>query len=255
MVKRKPLDSIEFPANPFVALADLLIVLLLIVLLALLHQSVSSSRLIERMAVADLQNQLFAAHQGKADSAQTDPTLRKAFENGDCKLAWVDGDLQRFRISGALLFDPYSHELRSPYGSRRAVAVLAAFGQVLAKQQGNLKDPGSGLFKRIIVQGNTDASEGTDAQQWALSMARAQAVVDVLQTEAGLSPLLIEASGRGHWDPAEFSASAKTQRQRREVAARNRRIDIIIVYSGHRAMQYLSDNMGAPPAAGPQNLP
>jgi len=241
MVKHKLLDSIEFPANPFVALADLMIVLLLIVLLALLHQSVSSSRLIERMAVADLQTQLFAAQQGKTASSQTNPILQKAFQKGDCKLAWVDGDLQRFRISGALLFDPNSHELRSRSGEDKARAVLLAFGQVLAKQQGDLQDPGSGLFKRIVVQGNTDVTEGTDAQQWSLSLARAQTVVNILQKEAHISPMLIEASGRSHWDPAEFTGSAKTDQQRREIADHNRRIDIVIVYSGRRAMQYISE--------------
>lgn len=234
-VKRRNADAIEFPANPFVALADFVIVLLLVMILAVLHQSVSCSRLIERMAVAELQQRLLGMCGASDAGLPADSALRSAYNNGDMKQTWVDGDLQRFWLKSTLFFGSGETSIRSQH----ARDILKGFGSLLKQHQGDLRYPGTGLYKRIIVQGNADRSEGKDIEVWSLSLQRARSAASILQEEANLSPLLIEASGRGCWDPAVPVEPGMTRTQRQEAAVANRRLEIVIVYSGHRAMQYV----------------
>lgn len=232
--------AITFPANPFVALADLAIALVLILVLAVLHESVSSNRLIERVAVHAVERKLVAE---TADDNASSPgrVLARATKNGEFRQLWIDGDLQRFRIHGPLCFGPRSNILRPAAGGQVGVkSILAAFGRVLSRHEGNLRDPGSGLFKRIIVEGNADPSEGDDAARWKLSLARAQAVVAVLERDGHLSPEVIEASGRGSWDPAVVVQAGMSPQQRTAAAAANRRIELVLAYSGVRAEQFLT---------------
>ena len=234
-MKRRKLEFIEFPANPFVALTDFLVVLILILILAILHQTVSSSRLIERMAISQLQQQLLSEMSTPSPEIAKDPILNDAYDKGQIKQTWVDGDLQRFRLQGNLFFTPSSTTI----DSLRARQIVVALGQVLVSHQGNLSDPGSGLYKRIIVEGHADRSEGTDPQVWSLSLERARQGATLLQQTAGLSPLLIEASGRGCWDNNAEVTQSMSAKQMADVRADNRRLEIVVVFSGERSMQYL----------------
>lgn len=234
-MKRRLSEVIEFPANPFVALTDFLVVLILILILAILHQTVSSSRLIERMAISQLQQQLLTEISTQASGSSKTAILNKAYHQGQIKQTWVDGDLQRFRLQGKIFFD----HGKATLSSAQAKQILTAFGEILRSHEGNLNDPGSGLYKRIIVEGHADRSEGDNGQVWSLSLERASQGTSVLQQAAGLSPLLIEASGRGCWDNNTIVTHSMTPQQASDVTADNRRLEIVIVFSGERSMEYL----------------
>lgn len=226
-------DVIDFPANPFVALSDFVVVLLIILILALLHQSISSSRMIERMAVADLQQRLQAECTSSNKEIAADPVLRKAYQEGLIEQTYIDGDLQRFWFSGELFYEPGSARIKS----QQAEQILTAFGKVLARHQGNPKYPGSGLYKRIIVEGHGDVSEGSGSEVWSLSLQRASHAVYLLQAKAGVSPRLLEASGRGSW----FPSSKKIAGNIISGTSINSRIELVIIYSGQRAMDFLQN--------------
>src|SRR3989304_979024 len=69
MSARSDREVIEFPANPFVAFTDFLIVVLLILVLAMVHQLASSRNLVSRAAIfegGDILRQ--SVNQGIADA-------------------------------------------------------------------------------------------------------------------------------------------------------------------------------------------
>jgi hypothetical protein len=233
-MRRARHEIIEFPANPFVALADFLIVLLLVLVLAVLHQSVSSNRLIARMAVDDLQKLLLSRCRGADSGFRTDPVLRRAFDTKLVAETYRDGDLQRFWFDSRLLYPRASTDGRGPTAAKpEGGRILAAFGSVLRQHQGNPSDPNTRPFKRIIVEGHADRSEGDDAQVWALSLARAGAAVRLLVERSGIHPMLVEASGRGCWERPNPRYGGGSS------AARSRRLEIVVVYSDKRALEYL----------------
>jgi hypothetical protein len=244
MRRRTPTEAIDFPANPFVALSDFTMVVLLLVVLGFVYQSVSSNRLFERLAVTNLQSRLQTELSGKgADAASRSAAcqqLFRGFANNTVvgKATDTDGDLQRFRIDGATLYRntadplPPRYEL-TPEGRQ----MLTGFGEILRNHQGDTAKPGTGLFKRIQIQGNADRSEGDDNAVWLLSLARAREAAQILQNEGGVSPLLIEATGRGCWDPRRLPGQTRNNGSE-ERAAQNRRLEIVIIYSAVRAAQY-----------------
>ncbi|HLY64118.1 MAG TPA: hypothetical protein VKU60_01190, partial [Chloroflexota bacterium] len=160
-------DVIEFPANPFVALADFVVVLLVILVLAIVEQNITNSSLVARASVASLQKEINATVRKIAP-----PDLASGIVERK-----VDGDLQRFRIDGANAFDPDSAILKP-----RGRALLIRFGQMLAECQGNpYRDDRP--FKRIIVEGHADMAEmgGQEDAVWRLSSERALAAISVLR--------------------------------------------------------------------------
>lgn len=223
-------EAITFPANPFVALADFIMVLMVILILSIVHQSLSSSSLLERAAV---------------DSAQQE--LRQHIETRIGKSSGltqthVDGDLQRFLISGHLSFRHNSAEMLP-----ESVQLLHQFGDEIAAQQGTLQADNSRPFKRIIVEGHADAATEKNAQGglWGLSMRRAQAAVMILEQECHIYPKLLEASGRGGSIPLQRSPEQSAA----DAAEANHRLQLIIVYSGKVSMTYLMDSgKTAPPS-------
>jgi len=228
-------EAIDFPANPFVVLADFLIVLLIILILSVLQQSMASSGMTKRMAVASLQEQL------KQECMQPPPeaqSLRKAYGKEFWQY-WVDGDLQRFRFRGDVCFNGRAVST-IPINSR-GWQIFTFFGRLLKSRQGDTKHPGHGLYKRVIVEGHVDVSEADDEHAMSVSLARAQSVVQILRG-AGVNPALLEASGRGGWDPASLPSKEKTPHQ---AHLDNRRIDIVIVYSGENALTYLNSEREA----------
>ncbi len=68
---------------------------------------------------------------------------------------------------------------------------------------------------RLTVKGHTD-DEGSDAQNQALSLKRAQAIVDYL-IEKGVDPAQLQAVGMGPNQPVESNASSNGQYQNRRV--------------------------------------
>ena len=217
-------EAIDFVANPFVAVADFLMLLVIVLTLAILQQSVASSRLMERMAILELQQTLLK----QMSDVHQKPSLRNAYSRGSIRQTWIDGDLQRFWLDGNLLF---RKDNTTVIDSHRGAPVLAAIGSMLKRYQGNLNDPGSGMFKRVIIEGHAARGAGDDARVWTLSLERARAALAVIQSQGGLSPKLLEASGRGCWVSPEIDRTG--------AATSADRIEIVIIYSGNRAMQYL----------------
>ena len=227
-------DSIEFPANPFIAFVDFTIVLSLVLIVTIVHQSLSSSSLIERAAIANTQRELNQQVKQMPEVASNgsggrEPSLQETA---------IDGDLQRFRLKGALSFSPNSDQL-TPQGR----AVLIAFGRQLAARQGNPFDNKTHSFKRIIASGHASPSEGNESRVWELSLRRAQAAIDVLRQQCGIHPSLLEASGRGAYEPALNEGEASPA----QVSEANRRLEIVVVYSGDIALHYLQGRNASAP--------
>jgi len=209
---KQTFDGIDFPANPFVVLVDFLLLFVLVLLLSVLQQSVASSQWIERMAVSDLQKRL-------ENEVKSHPNLSKLVLK-----TWTDGDLQRFWLDGKLLFaTPHSIIVDSPEGMAR----LSEIGSIFKKYQGNPLDPGSGLYKRIIIEGHSSISEGSTEHTWALSLQRANSALNILQGHSGLAPQLLEASGRGCWLKPYIQSGWAV------------RIEIVVAYSGGRSMKFM----------------
>jgi len=224
--------EIEFPANPFVALADFLIILLLVMILAVVHQSLGANKVIERTAVSDLQDRLVRSCWSSNGSVCRSPLLRNAHARGEFDETYRDGDLQRFWFKESLFFSTKSSEVQTERGRR----LLAEFGRILANSQGDPTSPETRPFKRVIVEGHADRSEGSPEEIWSLSLARANQAVVLLYAKSKLSPSLIEASGRGCWEPARGSVRAVPA-----VASKlNKRLEIVVVYAGRQSVDHIN---------------
>jgi flagellar motor protein MotB len=219
-------DVIEFPANPFVALADFVIVLLIILVLTIVEQSITNSSLIARASVAGLQKEINSAVRQIAP-----PNLAHGIVERE-----VDGDLQRFRIDGANAFAPDSAVLKP-----RGRALLIRFGEMLAARQGNPYRE-ERPFKRITIEGHADPAEmgGEEDAVWRLSEERAACALSVLRHETSLHPTLMEASGHGQYDPVMNRGDAPLPIVERS----NRSLEVIVVYSGDIAIRYLQGRRG-----------
>jgi flagellar motor protein MotB len=202
-------EAIAFPANPFVALADFLILIILVLVLVLVQQSLISTGMLKRMAVEKEKQQLRAALKVGATGTVG---IRQYYS---------DGDLQRFRIGGATCFDGGSAALKPA-----ARAALARFGRLLMQRHGDDAAPGYGLFKRVEVHGNVDRGECPPDKTWGLSLRRAEAAARALM-HGGLVSKVLVVSGRAEHDRAKAGRSPE-----------NRRVDIVIVYSAQRVMEY-----------------
>lgn len=224
--------DIEFPANPFVVLADFLIMLLLVVVLAVVHQSLGTNKVIERTAVSVLQDQLNGRLWSADNRVCKSGMLRAFHERGQLVETYRDGDLQRFWFGYPVVFARGSGKLETQQGQR----LLQEFGRVLASSQGNPRYPETRPFKRIIVEGHADRSEGSNEATWAISLARANQATLLLCKGTRLSPELVEASGRGCWVPVRRIAGNSG----RSLAEANRRIEIIVVYAGRQSVDHIN---------------
>jgi len=224
--------EIEFPANPFVALADFLIILLLVMILAVIHQSLGANKVIERTAVSTLQEKLRNKCWSNNDRLCMSKILRDAHKRGEFKETYRDGDLQRFWFKQSLFFTSGTYTI----GTERGKKLLIEFGRILAKSQGDAKNPQTRPFKRVIVEGHADRSEGTPEALWSLSSARANQAVILLYSKSHLAPNHIEASGRGAWEPAKGARSVSPQ-----IASQlNKRLEIVVVYSGRQSVDHIN---------------
>ncbi|MFT7518339.1 MAG: chemotaxis protein MotB [Kiritimatiellia bacterium] len=104
----------------------------------------------------------------------------------------------------------------------------------------HLRDVGLALRDqnvRIRVEGHTDA-EGTEAENWRLSLLRALTVTDALHTDGGVPVTRLEARGMGPFSPiATYSPDQ----------ARNRRIELVLVgddVPAREAMTELKQRLG-----------
>jgi chemotaxis protein MotB len=124
-----------------------------------------------------------------------------------------DGSNQHYTFADRILFESGQSTLTD-----EGKEVLKSIGGVLEAQVG--------AFSRIQIEGHTDDRKihGSESGNWELSSARATAVVRFLQDASELKPELLSATGYSQYRPVDTNDS-ETGR------ARNRRIEIVLVYS------------------------
>lgn len=124
-----------------------------------------------------------------------------------------DGNLQKYTFADRVLFASGQAKL-SPLGEE----LLDLIGRAFKQQVGS--------FSKIQIEGHTDDQPIRVGfpSNWELSSARATSVVRFLQDRAGLDPSLLSATGYSQYHPVESHDSD-------EARARNRRIEVVVVYS------------------------
>jgi chemotaxis protein MotB len=124
-----------------------------------------------------------------------------------------DGNLQRYTFADWILFDTGKADLK-PSG----VTVLGAIGQAFQEHVGT--------FVQIQIEGHTDDRpiKFPFPSNWELSSARATSVVRFLEEQTGLDPALLSATGYAQYHPVDTQPND-------EGRARNRRIELVVVYS------------------------
>ena len=232
-MKPKYRGDLEFPANPFVALADFLFVVMIVLILAVVHQSVATNKAVERLAVDAHQKHMRDSFWSPNDKVCRSSVLRDAYNKGIFGEIYRDGDLQRFWFDPRLFYT----ERSSVVPTSRGMQLIDEFGRVLAASQGNPSDPKSRPYKRVIIEGHADKYEGSVDVVWGLSIARANRAVIRLHTITGLSPNLLEASGRGAWEP---QLGKLTDGRPVPQGQMNRRIEIVLVYAGPQSVDYIN---------------
>jgi chemotaxis protein MotB len=128
-----------------------------------------------------------------------------------------DGNLLRLTFSTEVLFDSAQAALKNE-GQR----ILGPVGKVLKEK--------SNSFLNIQVEGHTDTRPIYTSEfksNWELSSARATTVVRFLQEKSGLPPLKLSATGYSEYRPVDTGSTE-------EALARNRRIELVVVYSLHQ---------------------
>lgn len=252
-MKRPRKDAIDFSANPFVAFADFIMVTVVVVTLGFLSQVIFNKQVRERQAVTRLQTFLQTkVAEAEQDMAQTQKTT-------DPKHPLVArirpkepvGDLQRFSFDGSIMYTPGDNSTTLTEEGRK---LITEFGNVLHKYEGDKDHPGEGLFKRLSVQGNCapqenpnkrpgDPGDPGDVEQWRISQARSLQAAIILHKDCKINPQLIEATGRGAWDKStiqQLPGSASPE-EKRMARLKDRRLDIVIFYSGPLAVTYEKD--------------
>ena len=215
-------EAISFHANPFVALADFLVVLLLVLIIAYLAQNLSSSSLAQRAAVVTVQKDINVRI--VTGLRQAPPLPADTFQE-----VYADGDLQRFQLRGDLAFDPKKSVLKA-----EGKEALSRFAAQIVRLPTNPR-----AYKRIVLLGHADVTEGGSGRngevvRWDLSQQRAREALLFLREHTGINTSLLEVSCIGSNEPA-VNPDAVTPHG---IPAANRRLDVIIVYSGAVAHSY-----------------
>ena len=144
----------------------------------------------------------------------------------------VDGNLQSFTFSDRILFETAKAELQ-PLGR----TTLTDVGRLLLQrytegekgqwQRVTAAEGGEILYQSVQINGHTDNVPIETLQfpsNWELSSARAIAVLRLFVDELQMNPLTLRATGYGKYHPVASNANE-------EGRAKNRRIEIILVYS------------------------
>ncbi len=129
-----------------------------------------------------------------------------------------DGSLQKYTFADRVLFDSGRATLKES-----GAEILQAIGRVFKEQVGS--------FSKIQIEGHTDDQpiKVGFPSNWELSSARATSVVRFLQDVSGLDPRLLSATGYSQYHPIDENAAEAGR-------LRNRRIEIVVVYSVQRAL-------------------
>lgn len=203
--------------NIWPAFTDVSIAMLLIFLFFLFIQFVSNSKLILKIQMEKKQD-----------------TIQEAFEKrfaNEIKEGIIsierDGNLQRFMFSDRILFKTDEAQLQ-PLGR----ATLTAVGRLLQNYKTDKK--GQKLYQSIQIEGHTDNVPiiSPDRSNWELSSDRAIAVLRLFVDHIGIDPRTLKATGYAEYRPAVRDSSNIKRANNSEIKrAKNRRIEIVLVYS------------------------
>ena len=203
--------------NIWPAFTDVSITMLLIFLFFLFIQFVSNSKLILKIRMEKKQD-----------------TIQEAFEKqfaNEIKQDIIsierDGNLQRFMFSDRILFKTDEAHLQ-PLGRH----TLTAVGRLL--QNYRTDEKGQQLYQSIQIEGHTDNVPiiSPDRSNWELSSDRAIAVLRLFVDHIGIDPRTLKATGYAEYRPTvgdSFDIEGANDTDAKK--AKNRRIEIVLVYS------------------------
>lgn len=202
--------------NIWPAFTDVSIAMLLIFLFFLFYQFVANSKLFQIMRMEKKQDTIEIAFNNRFADEISDRII--SIER--------DGNLQRFMFSDRILFNTDEAKLL-PLGR----ITLTAVGRFL--QQYRTDAEGQRLYKSIQIEGHTDNVPiiSPDRSNWELSSDRAIAVLRLFE-RIGIDPRTLTATGYSKYRPAAGDSS-NIRRANNTAAkrAKNRRIEIVLVYS------------------------
>ena len=138
-----------------------------------------------------------------------------------------DGNLQRFMFSDRILFNT-DEAILKPLGRN----TLTAVGRLL--QQHRTDEQGQELYQSIQIEGHTDNVPiiSPDRSNWELSSDRAIAVLRLFVDRIGIDPRTLKATGYAEFRPAAGdSSNIRLANSTASKRAKNRRIEIVLVYS------------------------
>jgi flagellar motor protein MotB len=187
------------------AFTDILMSLALILVFYLFAQIVVESRTIAVLKEIDRRQELLREAAMAAIPAELRDDLRIT----------ADGNLQRYTFADRILFPSGEADLKAS-----GKAVLEVLGRVFARHADELS--------QIQIEGHTDdvalRPGAAFASNWELSSARATSVVRFFEERCGLDPRLLSATGYSKHQPID-PADSEAARER------NRRIEVVVVYS------------------------
>ena len=203
--------------NVWPAFTDVSIAMLLIFLFFVFIQFVSNSKLFLKIRMEKKQD-----------------TIQEAFEKRfasemqrDIISIERDGNLQRFMFSDRILFKTDEAVLQP-----RGRSTLTAVGRLL--QNYKTDEKGHQLYQSIQIEGHTDNVPiiSPDRSNWELSSDRAIAVLRLFVDRIGIDPRTLKATGYAEYRPAAGDSSdIKRANSTETKRAKNRRIEIVLVYS------------------------
>lgn len=160
--------------------------------------------------------------------------LRKKM--ADALVGFNSNELQIFTKNGRV-YVSLQENLLFPSGS----AVVNAKGKEALGTLAQVLNANSDI--NVVVEGHTDSIpiRGRYEDNWALSVARATAIVRVLTATYAVDPARVTASGRSQFEPVDINYTAQGRQ-------RNRRTEIILAPKLDELMQLLQTNAEGTPA-------
>lgn len=203
--------------NVWPAFTDVSIAMLLIFLFFIFIQFVSNSKLFMKMQMEKRQDTIQEAFEKR---------FANEIEQGIISIE-RDGNLQRFMFSDRILFKTDEAVLQ-PLGKY----TLTAVGRLL--QQHKTDDKGQQLYQSIQIEGHTDNVPiiSPDRSNWELSSDRAIAVLRLFVDSIRIDPRTLKATGYAEFRPAAGDSTNIMRANNTALKrAKNRRIEIVLVYS------------------------
>lgn len=168
--------------------------------------------------------------------SKTVEDLRKKM--ADALVGFSSNELQVFTKNGRV-YVSLQENLLFPSGSAvvnpKGKQALSTLAQVL----------NSNPDINVVVEGHTDSIpiRGRYEDNWALSVARATAIVRILTNTYKVAPERVVASGKSQFEPVDSNSTAEGRQ-------RNRRTEIILAPKLDELMQLIQQNQGTAGGAG-----